>query len=127
MSALSWLILIILGGVFVFGVIYMILDAVRIVTAVTLLVMDCWKWLVSKWSVKMKPIEFKEQTAVHPQDPLEYLYMPMHRTKDGEFTSCWQLSLRERFKLLFTGKLWLTQVTFNATLQPVRLSIEKPL
>ena len=74
----------------------------------------------------MKPIEFKEQTCVYAKDQPQYIPLPVHKTEDGTLTSCWKLSLKERVKVLFTGKLWWSVLTFNQPLQPQRPSVDKP-
>ena len=61
----------------------------------------------------MKPIEFEQQNCVYAKEQPEYLPLPAHKTKEGEVISCWELSLRERLKLLFTGKMFYSQLTFN--------------
>lgn len=38
----------------------------------------------------------------------------------------WKLSWKERFKLLFTGNLWLTLLTFGQPLQPILLEVDSP-
>lgn len=74
----------------------------------------------------MYPIPFPEQNCVYAKDQPEYLPLPVHRTADGEIISCWKLTLRERIKLLFTGKLWFHQLTFGHPLQPQLPSADKP-
>lgn len=74
----------------------------------------------------MKPIEFKEQNCVYAKDQPEYIPLPVHKTEDGTVVSCWALTWRERIKLLFTGKIWWTVLTFNSPLQPVRPDITSP-
>ncbi len=74
----------------------------------------------------MKPIEFAEQTCIYAKDQPEYMPLPVHKTTEGECTSCWALTLRERLKLLFTGRIYWTQLTFNHALQPIRPSIDSP-
>ena len=71
----------------------------------------------------MRILEFPEQTIVIAKNQPPYLPLPAHRTKDGEVTSCWGLGLRERVKLLFTGKIYFTLLTFNQKIQPQRASI----
>jgi len=66
----------------------------------------------------MKPIKFKEANATFAENQPEYLPLPAHRAKDGQVISCWQLTISERLKLLFSGKIWLRQLTFNQLLQP---------
>jgi hypothetical protein len=76
----------------------------------------------------MKPIEFPEQTTTYAKDQPEYSPLPAHRYNDDEGTIavCWQLTWRERFKLLFTGRLWQYVLTFHGPLQPQLLTTEKP-
>lgn len=76
----------------------------------------------------MKPIEFDEQTAILAKDQPQYLPLPAHYVGNGhgDLIFCWQLSWRERVKLLFTGKLWHTVKTFNQHLQPQLLQVDKP-
>lgn len=58
--------------------------------------------------------------------PPEYLMLPARRTPDGEVVTCWRLSWRERFTVLFGGAFFVTFLTFNKPLQPMRVSVEKP-
>lgn len=74
----------------------------------------------------MKPIEFPEQNVVYAKDQPQYLPLPAHRTPLGEVISCWQLTWREAFRLLFTRKLWLRQLTYNDPLQPQLPEVERP-
>lgn len=74
----------------------------------------------------MKPIEFPEQNTVYAEDQPEYLPLPGFREPDGCVTTCWGLSLRERLRVLFTGRVWLSQLTFNQPLQPVAMRVENP-
>ena len=74
----------------------------------------------------MYPIEFPEQNLVLAEDQPEYLALPAHRTDDGEVISCWSLSWRERFRVLWTGRLWLRQLTFGELLQPQLPEVESP-
>jgi hypothetical protein len=72
------------------------------------------------------PTEFKEATCVYAEDQPEYLPLPVHRTAKGAITACWKLGLWERLRLLFTGRLWLSVLTFNGPLQPLSPSASKP-
>ena len=76
----------------------------------------------------MTPIGFPEQNAVLAKDQPQYLPLPVHRelTLPGTVISCWRLTLRERLQVLFTGRLWLSQLTYGSPLQPQRPSIENP-
>jgi len=75
----------------------------------------------------MKPIEFPEQNTVVAEDQPEYLDLPglRHHNVEGELITCWSLSWRERFKVLFSGCVWLNMWTFNKPVTPVRLSVDK--
>lgn len=66
----------------------------------------------------MKPIEFKGANTKYAEEQEEYQTLPAHRTKDGQVTTCWKLTLKERIKLLFKGRIYLQQSTFNLKLQP---------
>jgi hypothetical protein len=73
----------------------------------------------------MKPILFPEITTTLALDQPEYQPLPV--CVYGERTiSCWQLSLWERVKLLFTGRLWLLQLNFRQPLQPQLPAVDCP-
>ena len=74
----------------------------------------------------MKAIEFKGFNTVYAKDQPEYLNLPGLKMPDGELITCWKLSIKERLKILFTGKVWLSLLTFNKPLQPVKITIDKP-
>lgn len=76
-----------------------------------------------------KMIAFPEQNVVYGVGQDEYLPLPAFRLKGDEYgrmSFLWKLTLRERIKVLFTGKLWHEVLTFNNSLQPQRLSVPKP-
>jgi hypothetical protein len=73
----------------------------------------------------MKPIPFKEQNVTYGEGQPEYYPLPVHKKEDGQVTSCWKLSWPERIKIFFTGRLYLSCLTFNKRLQPVSLSLNK--
>ena len=73
----------------------------------------------------MKPIEFPEQTMVWAKDQPPYLPLPAY--VDGrETVSRWQLTWLERFRVLFSGRMWLRQCNFGAPLQPQKPQVEYP-
>ena len=69
----------------------------------------------------MKPIEFKGVNVTYAKDQDEYLDLPglKRGAPQHELVTCWRLSFRERLKMLFTGKLWLSIWTFGHPLQPL--------
>jgi hypothetical protein len=75
----------------------------------------------------MKPIEFKEQNVVFAEDQPEYLPLPAHKvdSPQGEVICCWEMSIIERIKVLFTGKVWLCLLSFNRPLTPNLLTVNK--
>lgn len=75
----------------------------------------------------MKPIEFPEQNIVFAKDQPEYLPLPAFRndSPEGEVISCWQLSFSERLRILFTGKLWVSLMSFNKPLTPSFFTTKK--
>ena len=66
----------------------------------------------------MKPIKFKGHNVVFAENQEEYQPLPAFYDQDGTVISCWKLSFRERLKMLFTGKLWMSMLTFGNPLQP---------
>lgn len=75
----------------------------------------------------MKPIPFKHQNVVFAKDQPEYIPLPALKldTDEGEVISCWKMSFKDRIKVLITGKVWLSLVTFNKPLTPSYLAINR--
>ncbi len=75
----------------------------------------------------MKPVKFKEHNVVYAENQPEYTPLPALKVKSesGEVIACWELSFRERIKLLFTGKLWSCILTFNGALAPSYFTVHK--
>lgn len=75
----------------------------------------------------MKPIEFKEQNVVFAKDQPGYEPLPAFKndSPDGEVISCWQLSFKERMRVLFTGVIWLDLISFNKPLTPSFMTTKK--
>lgn len=72
----------------------------------------------------MKPIDFAERNVVFAENQPEYLPLPAHKSEDGEVTTFWKLSLKERIKILIQGILCLRVLTVNQPLQPIKMSIK---
>jgi hypothetical protein len=67
----------------------------------------------------VKPIEFSEQNVVFAKDQPEYLPLPAYRSADGqEVTACWGMTWRERLRVLITGRVYVTLLTFGRALTP---------
>ena len=74
----------------------------------------------------MDIVDFPESNSVYGKGQQEYLPLPAYKHMDGEINTCWKPSLKERFIILFSGKIWLSVLTFNSPLQPVKVSVYKP-
>lgn len=74
----------------------------------------------------MEPIPFKGYNAEYAKDQPEYQTLPAHRTPDGIVVTCWSLSGEELMKILQTGRIWLSQLTFGQSLQPILPSLNPP-
>lgn len=77
----------------------------------------------------MKPTKFPGSNVVFAENQPEYLPLPAHRDRldpYGTVTTCWALSWLERLQVLFTGRIYLQQLTFQEALQPQLPSVERP-
>jgi len=77
----------------------------------------------------MKPTSFPEQNTTIAKNQPQYFPLPAHivvNDPSGRAIFCWKLSIKERVKLLFTGKIWHHVLTFNSSLQPQLLEINTP-
>lgn len=75
----------------------------------------------------MKPTKFKYQNIVFAENQPEYQSLPALKldTPQGEVISCWKLSFKERIKILFTGRMWVSLMSFNKPLTPSYLSVNR--
>ena len=74
----------------------------------------------------MKPTRFEETNITYAEDQPQYIPLPGHVSEDGEATFCFELSEEEKQQIAETGVIWLSVLTFNQPLQPIRLSTLKP-
>ena len=75
----------------------------------------------------MKPVKFKECNITFAKDQPEYNQLPAFKNKSdkGEVISCWELSFRERIRVLFLGRIWLRLLSFNKPLTPSFMTTKK--
>ena len=75
----------------------------------------------------MKSIKFQECTEAMGARQSEYntIYAFVSGEDKDRTIFCWKLTLVERLKILFTGKLWHQVLAFNDARQQL-LSVEKP-
>lgn len=76
----------------------------------------------------MKPIKFKGMNVTYAENQDPYMPLPAYKHNDewGCVSSCWYLNLWERFKVLFTGRIYTTLPTFGKPLTPQKLSVDNP-
>lgn len=72
----------------------------------------------------MNPITFAEQNFVF-RGGQSFNDLPCFEN-GTETISRWQLTWRERFRIFFTGKLWVRQVNWGAPLQAQLPQVESP-
>jgi len=73
----------------------------------------------------MRIVDFKECNVIYAENQPEYLPLPAHKSEDGVITSCCRLSFVERIKVLFCGRIYISVMTFNEPLQPIKIFIDK--
>ena len=75
----------------------------------------------------MKPVEFKHQNIVFAKDQPEYTPLPALKIESpkGEVISCWKMSMKERLKVIITGRVWLSLMSFNKPLTPSFISVNR--
>ena len=76
----------------------------------------------------MAPVKFDECNVVLCENDPDYKPLPILRQQsaDGvEVISCWKLSLVDRIKVLFTGRVWVDVFTAKGSPQPIILSADK--
>ena len=65
------------------------------------------------------------QKVVFGKGQDQYLQLPARTDGNGAVVTCWKLNWYEKFTLLFTGKLYMTALTFKMKVQPFKLSVDK--
>lgn len=56
----------------------------------------------------------------------ELLKEAKERYQRGELVCCWRLTWLERFRLLWSGCIWQSVLTFHSPLQPQLLEVDRP-
>jgi hypothetical protein len=77
----------------------------------------------------MKPIKFPEANVVFAENQEEYLPLPAFVDREdpnGTVVSCWGLSLWERVKVLWSGRIYLSVLSFHQPLQPQLPAVDPP-
>jgi hypothetical protein len=83
----------------------------------------------------MKPITpvipgLNLRVTIYAKDQDQYQNLPAYdyfdENNDKQVITRWKLNFFERIKILFFGNIFLTLLTFNNPLQPVKLSCKVP-
>lgn len=69
----------------------------------------------------------KQPEVVYAKDDPRYIPLPAHRSEDGLVITRWKLSMAERFQVFIGGSIWLSIMTFNRNLQPVKMESKCPV
>lgn len=64
--------------------------------------------------------------VVYAKNQPEYIPLPAVRGTDGSIVTRWRCSLWERFRILLTGDVYHSQLTYGQQLQPVKLETIAP-
>jgi hypothetical protein len=77
----------------------------------------------------VKPVKFNGCNCTYGEDCEDYLPLPAYKSKDscGTVTACWELSVWERLKLVFTGKIYVSLLSFGQPLTPQLLETRNPV
>ena len=76
----------------------------------------------------MKSVKFKESGIVFAKgDPIYETHVYMDQSVRGEkdIVVCYKLNFWERLMVLVTGRIWLTQTTYDGILRPLWLTTIK--
>lgn len=76
----------------------------------------------------MKASNFKGANVTFAEDQKQYNSLPALTFRDdqeGKVITCWKLNFWERLRVLWTGKIWHSQMTFNSPLQPINKTTKR--
>lgn len=68
----------------------------------------------------MLPIKTKYTNVTYAENQPEYIPLPAYKWHDGTVVSCWKFGFWEWLRVLFTGRMYISQSTFNQPLTPIR-------
>jgi hypothetical protein len=75
----------------------------------------------------MIPTTFKDQNCVFAENQPEYQPLPALKINDkyGSVITCWKMSFKERIRAFITGKIWISEASFNKPLTPISAMADK--
>lgn len=79
----------------------------------------------------MRPVKFRAESVpgvtftgkTYAEHQPDYLPLPVLRVDEDQYgtvISCWQLSWRERWRVFRTGRMFVSVMSFDKPLQPIR-------
>lgn len=113
-------------SVFLLGALFALLLLAMLALIGYMIYSDLWGATKSDYRM-LTPIDFPERTALIAEHQDEYITLPafIDPGPQGQVICCWRFSYLERLKVLFTGVLWSSTMTFRQPLQPVTFSVNK--
>ena len=75
----------------------------------------------------MHPVKFKGSNIIFGENQPEYQPLPAFLDEEGTVVTVWKLSLWERIRVLFTGRLYMITMTFKSPVQPMLPTINNPM
>ena len=75
----------------------------------------------------MTPKQFPEANVVFAKDQSEYQPLPAFKSESqyGEIITCWNLTFKERLRVLIKGEIWLSLISFNKPINPSFITTKK--
>lgn len=75
----------------------------------------------------MEPINFKEANLTLAKNQPQYKQLPVYYDphNSGVMIYCYKVSWLERLRILFSGKIWASQLTYNNGFNPVNMAADK--
>jgi len=75
----------------------------------------------------MKPKKFKEVNCTYAENQPEYYPLPGHKVDEpeGRFIFCMHMNIIERLRVLITGNIWCSLMTFKKPLTPSYFTTKK--
>ena len=76
----------------------------------------------------MNVTKFLGCNTVYAKDQPQYYPLPCMKLggPEGQIITCWKITLRERIRVLFTGEVWLSVLTYGKPLQPLHMQVGLP-
>ncbi len=74
----------------------------------------------------MDPIEFPGHNIVFAKNQPQYRPLPAFRNKNGLVITCWKLTPAEQLRVIETGCIWVSTLTFNHPIHPFLLEVNVP-